>query len=105
MIDPRDSDRIVVGGRYRSCQAGQQNGGIYTTEDGGLSWTKRLAALQIHEIARDPVHPDTLWAGANTGVYKSVDNGVSWIKASGIPGTNGRVEIAIAPSDPQTVYV
>lgn len=107
LVDPRSSSFITVGGRFRGCTSGnQQNGGIFTTEDGGTTWTERLAA-QVHELARDPIAPDVLWAGTHSGIYKSIDNGETWVKQSGdgLPtsGTN-RTEIAIAPSDPQVVY-
>ena len=108
-VDPRDSNKIVVGGRYRNCANGsQETGGIYSTDDGGLTWSSRLANTQIHEIARNPVVLDILWASTNGGVYKSTDNGQTWIlqTASGLPaGALSRTEIAIAPSDPDTVYV
>ncbi len=109
-IDPRDSNKLVVGGRYRGCVDGnQQEGGIFTSTDGGMSWTSRLPGnAQVHEIERDPVVPDILWAGTNDGVYKSVNNGLTWILQtnSGLPsGSLGRTEIAVAPSDPNTVYV
>ncbi len=108
-VDPRDSSKLVVGGRYRGCAAGsQQSGGIYSSDDGGLTWTPRLSNLQIHEIVRDPVVPDILWSSSNGGVHKSVDNGVTWTLQtnSGLPnGGLGRTELAIAPSDPDTVYV
>ena len=108
-IDPRDSNKIVTGGRFRGCSSGaQQDGGIYTTTNGGGNWILRLSNTQIHEIVRDPQVLDILWAGTDRGVYKSVDNGVNWIQqtASGLPSGNlGRTEIAIAPSAPNTVYV
>ena len=63
----------------KNCANGsQQDGGIYTTTDGGLNWTVRLANTEVHEIARDPDVLDTLWASADEGVFKSTDNGVTW---------------------------
>jgi photosystem II stability/assembly factor-like uncharacterized protein len=108
-IDPRDSNRIVTGGKYRGCASGsQQSGGIYTSHDGGATWTNRLANTQVYEIARDPVVLDILWAATQKGVYKSEDNGATWILQtnSGLPSGNlSRTEIAIAPSEPGTIYV
>jgi hypothetical protein len=109
MIDPRDSDNIVVGGRYRGCVNGNQfSGGIYTTADGGLNWTVRLSNRQVHEIARDRNSLDILWAATDAGVFRSTDNGVNW---TGLAGTNGlpgggfsRMELAIAPSNGNVVY-
>lgn len=107
IVDPRDSDRLVVGGRYQSCDTGgASDGGLYTTDDGGVSWTLRLTA-EIHEIAQDPVVQDTFWAATDNGIYKSTNNAVSWTKqtASGLPSSGtGRTELAIAPSDPDVVY-
>jgi hypothetical protein len=108
-IDPRDSSRLVTGGRYRGCTSGaQQSGGIYSSDDGGMTWTNRLADTQIHEIARNPSDPDVLWASTHNGVFKSENNGTAWTLQtnSGLPsGPLSRTELAIAPSDPDTVYV
>jgi len=108
-IDPRDTNRIVTGGKYRGCASGsQQTGGIFSTDDGGATWTERLADREIYEILRDPVVPDILWASTHRGPYKSVDNGVTWNQqhGDGLPtGQVGRNEIAISPTEPNTVYV
>ncbi len=107
-VDPRDSQRIVAGGRNRGCSSGtSQPGGIYSSDDGGATWVKRLANTEIHEIARNPDLPDILWAATRKGVFRSLDNGTTWVaqNATGLPhGNLGRTEIAIAPSDPSTVY-
>ena len=108
VVDPRDGNHVVVGGRVRGCSSGTQaTGGLFTTTDAGLNWTKRLADTEIHEIAEDPVTRDTWWAATNKGIYKSTNNGVTWTiqTASGLPnGNTGRTELAIAPSNPQVVY-
>lgn len=108
IVDPRDSTHMVVGGRIRNCASGSsQPGGIYSSNDGGVSWTARLGNSEVYEVLQDKTVQDTFWASTSNGVYKSVDNAVSWVQqtASGLPnGGVGRTEIAIAPSDSNTVY-
>jgi hypothetical protein len=107
-VDPRDSNKLVTGGRIRGCGSGGVNGALFTSDDAGATWTKRLDNLQIHEIQRDPTIPDTLWAATQQGVYKSLDNGLTWsLQDRGqFPSSNtGRTELAIAPGDGNTVYV
>ena len=107
VVDPRDSDHVVTGGRIRGCDDGDStDGGIFTTTDGGLSWTERLSG-NVYEIVQDPTLLDTFWAATSAGVYKSIDNAVGWTlqTASGLPnGNTGRTEIAIAPSNSSVVY-
>ncbi|HEX6852708.1 MAG TPA: hypothetical protein VF139_15030 [Candidatus Polarisedimenticolaceae bacterium] len=108
VVDPRSSSRIVTGGRIRGCTSGAEaNGGIFTSDDAGLTWTQRLANTPVYEIAQDPAVLDTFWAATERGIYKSTDNAVTWVlqTASGLPnGATGRTELAIAPSAPGTVY-
>ena len=108
IVDPRNSDRLVVGGRIRQCGDGSGfAGGIYTTTDAGLNWTNALSGRQVYEIAQDPSVLDTYWAATDNGIYKSVNNGDSWtlMNSSGLPnGGVGRCELAISPSDSSTVY-
>ena len=104
IIDPRDSNHIVTGGRIRECNVGDGfEGGIYSTTDGGLNWIERLSFTRIYEIAQDPTVMDTFWAATDEGIYKSIDNGENWTlqTASGLPNVGvGRTELAIAPSAP-----
>lgn len=108
LVDPRDSNHLVVGGVTRGCTSGsQQNGGLYTSNDGGLTWTKRIPDIPIHEIQQDPVTRNTWWAGTAQGVWKSTDNAATWTKvtASSLPSSGtGRTEIAVSPIDGNYVY-
>jgi len=109
LVDPRNSNRLVVGGMTRNCvNGGYLSGGVYTTEDAGATWTRRLPGYAT-SVVRHPNNPDVLWAGLYFGgVYKSTNNGVSWTQqtASGLPASTnqGRVELAVAPSDSAYVY-
>lgn len=108
VVDPRDSDHVVTGGRLRQCQDGSGlAGGLFSTADGGMTWTQRIASVSVYEIKQDPSVLDTWWAATANGIYKSVDNAQTWLlqTASGLPaGGTGRTELAIAPSDSSTVY-
>ncbi|RMG47402.1 MAG: hypothetical protein D6718_03755 [Acidobacteria bacterium] len=108
VVDPRDSNHIVTGGRHRGCSSGNSYySGVYTTNDAGLTWTKRLSGVSVYEIQQDPQVRDIWWSATNQGIWKSTDNAVTWTKqtASGLPSTDtGRTELAIAPSDGNVVY-
>jgi hypothetical protein len=107
VVDPRDSSHIVTGGRIRGCVDGSTfAGGIYTSNDAGETWTRRLSA-PVYEIQQDPAVRDVFWAATDQGIYKSTDNAVTWVKqtASGLPSSGtGRTELTIAPSDGDVVY-
>ena len=95
--------------------------GIYKTIDGGVTWANVTAAngkdntLPWSDVAIDPNTPTTLYAANGTyfpvapaGVYKSTDSGATWNLLPSFPNGNsnvGRISIAIAPSNSQTVYV
>lgn len=109
VVDPRNSSHVVVGGTIRGCSTGQQqNGGLYTSDDAGTSWTARLSGMQVHEVVQDETNRDIWWAATDQGVWKSTNNAVTWAKqtASGLPSSGtGRTEIAVAPSNGNYVYV
>ena len=100
--------------------------GVWKSIDGAASWTRTLAgqatALEIDATSfnrqyaaigdqRVGVHSDTPGAATN-GVYRSIDGGQTWSFVAGPWGlivsdtvsTVGRIELAIAPSNPNVVY-
>jgi uncharacterized protein (TIGR03437 family) len=99
--------------------------GIWRSEDGASNWTRVLgqggtaaAFVQGTSVSFDPTNGDIAYAAlggpngnSRNGVYRSSDSGKTWtlINGSGanaLPGANvGRIEIAIAPSTPTTLYV
>ncbi|WP_017731396.1 hypothetical protein [Nafulsella turpanensis] len=84
---------------------GGPNSKIMKSADGGQSWKKVYEANSAieHIIA----HPDNFavqYASINgVGVIKSKDRGETWA-ATGALTTEGRIELAIAPSNPNRLY-
>lgn len=86
--------------------------GIYGSDDGGVTWTEKSGVF-VWDIEQDPSDFQTLyattcdWYGGICGVMKSTDFGGTWLPLeTGIPknDTVVRIEVALAPSDPDVVY-
>jgi photosystem II stability/assembly factor-like uncharacterized protein len=124
-IDPRDPSRLfaaVLGHPYGP----NSERGIYRSRDAGASWERVLykdADTGASAVAIDPLHPEVVYAGlwqarlgpwedknefngTGGGLFKSTDGGSSWRRLSGgLPATLAQVNIAIAPSTPQRLYL
>ncbi len=80
-VDPENSLKIFVAlGR----------GGLFLSEDGGLSWTRiqgQLLNSRPIAVAVSPTEPGIIYLGTETyGVYKSTDGGNTWGQMSnGLP--------------------
>jgi photosystem II stability/assembly factor-like uncharacterized protein len=80
---------------------------IYKSEDGGETWTKKYnGSAWISQVVAHPGDFSTIYAAYwGSGVLKSMDAGETWFEASrGMDQVDGRVELAIAPSDPSRLY-
>ena len=76
---------------------GTAGGGIYATDDGGISWrtlNKGLEDLDVYDIAISKIDSRLMYAATNGGVYKSTDGGALWTKLGG--AVKGRCIYAIA---------
>jgi uncharacterized protein (TIGR03437 family) len=92
--------------------------GVWRSTDGANSWFNTLSGAAGTSVAFDPTDSKVAYAGlgsitgnSNNGVYRSTDGGQTWqaIMGSGansLPTIHvGRIEIAVAPSTPTTLYV
>ncbi|MCK6455679.1 MAG: hypothetical protein L6Q92_04010 [Phycisphaerae bacterium] len=115
-ISRNDPNRIYAATRY----------GVFRSDDAGGTWTQILRNLSFPgsgpttnsgtnagcmDIAiRPDQNPDVIFAAFGSfspdGIYRSTDGGSSWTRLStGLPGSQqGRIALAIAPSDPNTIY-
>ncbi|MBI2570175.1 MAG: hypothetical protein HYV63_24495 [Candidatus Schekmanbacteria bacterium] len=95
---PSDADGLFVG----------TNAGLFSTTDGGTTWTDLSAGLpdtDVDSLAVDPASAQTLFAGTDAGwASKSTDGGASWAAASA--GVKDDVFNAMVadPTAPGTVY-
>ena len=103
-------DMVISKGRLFACTF---DTGLMMSDDGGESWTKSLGggnqgfsdrASQIELAANGDLYASMGFRNTQDGIYKSTDNGNSWSYLT--PSVNGfsRIEIAVAPSDSNTVY-
>jgi hypothetical protein len=100
---------------------GTANGGVWTTGDGGATWTAKTDlqdTLAIGAIAIDPQNTQTLWVGTgesnlNTcpvyggdGLLKTTDGGTTWTKVgeSTFAGS-GISAVIVHPTNSQTIWV
>ena len=117
------SDTVWVAAQGPLWNAGGDRG-LYKTTDGGKTWKAVLTISEntgVTDVVMDPRDPDVLYAasyqrrrhvwtlingGPEATIYKTVDGGANWKKIeSGLPREEkGRIGLAIAPSEPDTVY-
>ncbi|MEO8368283.1 MAG: IPT/TIG domain-containing protein [Candidatus Solibacter sp.] len=85
--------------------------GVYRSADGGATWQSVLNRGHATAVAFDPVNTNVAYAGLyGGGLYRSVDTGLTWQRVAigddraDIPANIGRVDFALAPSDPTILY-
>lgn len=84
-------------------------GDIYRSDNGGSSWISITDDITeegdwITPYLQDPLNPQTIYAGFSN-LWRSDDRGNSWTKLSDLIGTNKITVIAVAPSDPDVIYI
>ncbi|MGH8127963.1 MAG: hypothetical protein ACRETC_06295 [Gammaproteobacteria bacterium] len=123
IVNPTNPDIVYVAVMGNVWKAGKTRG-VYMTSDGGKTWKQVLYVNDTtgaSDIAMDPKNPNVMFAGMWTvqrkpwtltngskdgGIWRSLDGGRTWNKlTTGLPdGPTNRVDIAIAPSDPNQIY-
>ncbi|GJM34412.1 MAG: hypothetical protein DHS20C18_34130 [Saprospiraceae bacterium] len=109
-----------VPGNPMTYYMGSTGGGVWKTEDAGLSW-KNISdgvfkAGSIGAISVAESDPNIIYVGTGEhavrgvmtshgdGIYKSTDSGKTW-KYIGLPDSRQIAEIRINPQDPNIVFV
>jgi hypothetical protein len=119
-VDPANSNIVLAATSYGTAGRGSEfpsfpPRGILKSTDGGVTWSSRLTG-EATSLQVDPTNFNNQYAGlgnvfgaAANGVYRSANAGTTWTKIDGpwsaATGGIGRVSIAIAPSNPNVLYV
>lgn len=103
---------------YQGTTHGTTNYGLFRSANGGTSWTNVISnapngarfAIADIEIASD----NRIWIGTRNNPFGGTDrgagrvmfsdNGTTWTTSYSHSNKTGRVEVAIAPGKPRTVY-
>ncbi len=97
---------------------GAASGGVWKSEDEGISWSPvfdKVGIQSIGAISIQQSNPDVIWVGTGEGnprnsvnggygIYKSLDGGKNW-KLMGLKKTRNIHRIVIDKFNPNTVYV
>src|SRR5688572_6398140 len=124
VIHPTNPDVVYIAAQGHS-YGPQQQRGVFRTRDGGRTWERVLFVDEntgAIDVAMDPANPNKLFAatwqllirtwgresgGPGSGIHMSTDGGTTWtrLRGNGLPvHTLGKIDVAIAPSNPNRVY-
>jgi photosystem II stability/assembly factor-like uncharacterized protein len=89
--------------------AGTENAGIFTSRDGGKTWSQAsngIDTLAIYTVGFDPHNGDIMYAGGfNTGFLKSTNGGKTWKSFAAGLTEKTLHGIAVDPDNPENIYV
>ena len=122
-IHPDDQNTVLVAAQGPLWSDGGDRG-LYKTTDGGANWTKLLSIDEHTGVNEFVVHPDNfdvivastyqrrrhVWVlingGPGSGIHRTTDGGENWTEVkAGMPSDDmGRIGLAMAPSNPDTLY-
>ena len=81
--------------------------GAYKTVDGGITWVRITAAINLTGMEFNPLNPNTVYAWGYQ-LYKSFDAGATWQKLmTGLPDSanSGGFGVGLTPADTSCIYV
>jgi photosystem II stability/assembly factor-like uncharacterized protein len=108
----------VVHSDPKTIYVGAASGGVWKTEDAGMTWTPVFDDQPVHSIGDIEIFqasPDVVWVGTGegnprnsisvgNGIYKSIDGGQTW-EHLGLEKTEHIHRIVLHPTDPDIAYV
>lgn len=116
-VAPSDPNILYLGtGESNISRSAMAGDGVYKSVDAGKTW-KYVGLGDTHRIQRiviHPTNPDIAYVAAGgheythnreRGVYKTINGGQSWQHVFAKDLHTGATELAMDPSDPNTLYL
>ena len=108
-IDPSDPKRIHLAAwpLYRAdAMNPPRHGGLWLSEDGGITWRNTLAADQyLYDVTVSPHDPAVVFAaGFQSSIWRSEDRGETWRRIRGF-NFKCAYRVIADPFDPEMIYV
>lgn len=110
-VDPTNPD-ILVASATPHGSGDYTYSGILKSTDGGVTWRRVLPSNQADDLEVNPTNFNQQYAtgyipGVGLSTYRSNDSGETWVQISGPwdDGQTGYIKMAIAPSNPNVMYV
>lgn len=104
-IDPDDPRRLYLAAWGRFNSAGDVDGGVYVSADGGESWRNTLSAdRHIYDVTVDPRNGVLYAAGFESSAWRSEDRGENWQRIRGFNFKWGH-RVIPDPQDPAKIYI
>lgn len=110
-VDPRDSQRIIVG---VSC------GGAWLSVNGGESWDIRSKGMfaeymppeqrdeqaiqDPHRVVQCRANPDNLWVQHHNGIFRTSDGGLNWSCVDNVAPSSFGFAVAVHPQQADTAW-
>jgi photosystem II stability/assembly factor-like uncharacterized protein len=108
-MHPENPDVLLAG---TGNNAYPDNGGVYLTTNGGISWQQVIPNENINAVEFSLLDPNITYAGSAGAIYRSEDRGQTWRKVSvgtdgwGSPGVRAGfpIDFQVDPRDPNRVF-
>ena len=114
-VAPSRGDRLYLAGRNVNLKGRIVPGGLFRSDDAGVTWLKVLDDDFVQGLAVDPRDADVVYAGltdhpyhdesTGDGIVMSRDAGKTWTNISGNLPCKQVNRIAIDPHDPDRLYL
>lgn len=76
LADSRERGRVYAGVLFDGL-----NGGLFVSEDGGITWQQSMNGMgvrDVYSLYQSPANPEVIYAGTNHGLFRSEDHGRNW---------------------------
>ncbi|HLJ92201.1 MAG TPA: hypothetical protein VKU02_03315, partial [Gemmataceae bacterium] len=116
-VAPSDRNIVWVGtGENNPRNSVSYGDGVYKSTDGGKTW-KNMGLKKTFQTGRIKVHPknpNIVYVGAlgrlygpneERGLFKTTDDGATWQKILYVDDKTGIIDLAMHPTDPETLLV